>query len=523
MTQRPGWSWTPRPVAGADLADCLAAEGLISGRTPVPFEPLELARRLRRALASLGPVPRAFGRHLATRIDLLPAAACLELSALPSDAEPLPAETFRQRLAVELGRPVDEVFTVIDPRPQESGPCRQRHRARTVAGEPVEVVLARSEAATSSSPAALAPLAAVLRAAGLPGRDVVQQFHGLVLEELDLDADAEVLSELAGDAESFGRLAVPAVRHELCGRGVLVESASVGVGLDQLRFLDPSVRDDTLRRMALVWLHQALFGRAFPLALDGGRVRLLDDGRVAFVGGPFRTLPHASRSNFWSYFEEALDLDPSSACDRLLPELIGGEKAASEAELLVHLRQIVPFRDGGFGDGADPIADGLVVSLHVARECGYRLRWPSAELARGLTAIAIAALDGPPGKAPLTSALEELRMLRSAGELRGAFDMADLSALPASYAALMLELPRKLDALLDLFARGEAKVRLRLDEPRGASRSGGFGASAVVLATVAGALLLAAPRLREVAAGGGSWFLVLLLALLLAASLGWRR
>lgn len=524
MSMRPGRSWTPWPVAGADLADRLAAEGLIDRRTPVPFEPLELARRLRRALALLGPVPRAFGRHLATRIDLLPAAACLELSALPSDAEPLPAETFLQRLGIELGRPVGEVFRVIDPRPRESAACRQRHRARTVAGEAVEVVLVRSEAAASSSPEALAPLAAVLGAAGLPGRDVVRQFHGLILEELDLNADAEALSELAGDAESLDQLTVPAVRRDLSGRGVLVQSASVGLGLDQLRFLDPSVRSDALRRVALVWLRQALFGRAFPLALDEGRVRVLDDGRVAVVGGPFRTLPHAARDNLWSYFEEALDLDPSSACDRLLPELVAGEKAASEAELLVRLRQVVPFRDGGFGRGADPLADGLVVSLHVARECGYRLRRPSAELTRGLVAIAIAALDGPPRSAPLTSALEELRMLRSAGELRRAFDVADLSALPASYTALMLELPRKLDALLDRFARGEARVQLRLDEARGTSRSGGFGASAVVLATVTGALLLSAPRLREVAAAdGGGWFLLLLLAMLLAASLGWRR
>lgn len=501
-----------------DLAGRLAAEGLTLRRPP-DLDAVEWAERLARALAPLGAVPRAFAHHLAARLDLLPPDAALRLLEVPAGVEPLPAPVIWSRLVEALGAAPREIFAELDPSPVAVTPFRQVHRAHTRAGEAVELVVARSEAAAALEPARLEPLVAALDAADLPGEEVVEELRRTAETALDLAAEAEVLERMLEDGERFPALAVPRVDGELSRGGLLVREDLGGVQATEAVY-NAGTGSAALRRLALVWLRQVTLGRGFPLLADGPEVRWLRDGRVAFVGGPFAALPGASRSNLWSYLSAASESDPTAACERLLAELTRRRRSASEADLLLRLRQVVPFRDGTLGEGADPLADQLFAAFRVAEGCGFRLRRPGLDFARGLARLAVVAREAAPGEAPLAAALEELRLQRSAGELRGILDPADLAAIPAPYAAALLEMPRKLDRALDLLARGEARVRLEVAAPRA---RGGAMRRVVAVGAGAGAVLLAAPRLLEALQGAGAadWALVALLAALLAGSL-WR-
>lgn len=482
-------------------------------------DPVDLARRLRRSLATLDPVFRAFGRRLGTRVDLLPPAACCELAALPAGGEPLASEAFGSTLEAALGRPVTACFADIDPRPLAVSAFRQRHRARTLAGADVEVVLARPEAATGAGPEHLAPLGAVLDAAGLPGDEVLADFARFAAASVDLGAEAAALGDLAADAESFEPLAAPAVDRELSGASVLVHEALPAPAAA------PGEAD--LRRLILVWLRQVLFGRVAPLdplAPDDVGPRPLADGRIALVSGPFCHPTAAFQAHLWTYLEAAVDDDPSSAGEHLLPELLSvpdRSGGADTGELLRRLRQIVPFRDGNLGPGADPLADHLCVALRLAREHGFRPRRPLGDFVQGLVPLALRGIETTPGGEPVRGALEELRLLRTASDLRRAMDPAEWAGIAAPAARTLLELPRKMDAALDLLARGEARVRLEVERPR-RSRTAGAAAS-VALAAAVGAVVIAAPRLAELTSGGAGTVTLILLAAALAASLLWRR
>src|SRR4051794_21908518 len=111
---------------------------------PVAAEPF--GRRLRGALQELGPVFSAFGLYLASRVDLLAAADCLELSTLPDGAPPMPLAEFRERVGAELGRPADAALLSLEPEPMESRLLTQAHRARLADGRPVVLRLVRPEA-----------------------------------------------------------------------------------------------------------------------------------------------------------------------------------------------------------------------------------------------------------------------------------------------------------------------------------------------------------------------------------------
>src|SRR5687768_18057973 len=78
------------------VVERLAAFGLTRGphrivrNSDMPVGEASFGLKLRLALSDLGPIFSSFGRYLATRVDLLPAADCLQLKAIPDVAAPMP-------------------------------------------------------------------------------------------------------------------------------------------------------------------------------------------------------------------------------------------------------------------------------------------------------------------------------------------------------------------------------------------------------------------------------------------------
>ncbi|HBL30313.1 MAG TPA: hypothetical protein DD490_26055, partial [Acidobacteria bacterium] len=53
---------------------------------------------------------------------------------------------------------------------------------------------------------------------------------------------------------------------------------------------------DLARRLALVWLRQALLGRTFPVALRSADLRITKEGRLVLGTGSFSGLPAATQT-----------------------------------------------------------------------------------------------------------------------------------------------------------------------------------------------------------------------------------
>ncbi|HKH50091.1 MAG TPA: AarF/UbiB family protein [Thermoanaerobaculia bacterium] len=528
-----------RKARRRDVERCFAEHALLRrphslGRGPEAGEDFGL--RLRAALAELGPVFTAFGRYLATRPDLLPAGDCLELAELSDRVEPLPIGAVRSLLADELGVPrAEEVFAEID-EPCASRLLVQAHAARLHNGEAVIVRLVRP--ALEGSPAAdlelLDLLAELPLAGGAADRrlaEAVEDFREDLAARLDLAVEADHLELFATDTADLGFLQVPRVWRNLSTPRVLTVERLGGATLREIAALDrrsaggadsPDLRD-LARRLCILWLRQALLGRAFPVEPRAEDLLILPRGRIVLAGGPFTKPPSAVQANLWSYLVAAAKQDPDEACTSLLREMIAGP-GANEEQLRLRLRQVVPFRDGSWSLGGDSLAEHLFVHWRLARESGYRPRAALLAFWRGLFSITSASRQLAPERDALHEALQEVRLIASFGQVREMMTARQLQDNLERYALLATQLPQKLDEILSLGTTGVPAPARPAVEPGRAERRDPWSLVLTFVLALAAVTLVA----RQLTAAGASWaqpvgaVTALVLGLLLLRGLGGR-
>lgn len=504
-----------------EVQRCLAECGLLDG--PRSLDPrLKTAaaqdggfgRRLRGALERLGPVFSSFAAYLGSRPDLLPAADCVELTALPDRAQPVPAVAVLERLAAELGRDPRDLYAELDEAPFESRLLVQAHRATLRSGEPVLVRVVRPglEAWLEPDLELLDLLADVPGPGAAPDRPLAQavdDFRQALPDMLDLAAQAAALDALATDAGRLDLISTPRVVRELARPKAITLEWLGGVPLDAALLPGygqpgptPLERQDRLglaRRVAIAWLHRALRGPSFPVEPIAGLV-VLAEGRIAFTGGPFASPAALSQSHLWGYLVAAAERDPDRACTYLLREMTGAT-AAGEEQVRLRLRQVVPFRDGAWSASGDSLAEHLFVHWRLARACGYRPRAHLVAFYRGLFAVAAAARRLAPEQDALAEALQEVRLLTTAGQLREMMTLTEMRENLERYAVLMAELPRHLDEALTRAADGTRQPASYVGHPERDDERGATLLVAAFVAAVAALTLLA----RQLADAGLGW------------------
>jgi ubiquinone biosynthesis protein len=98
-------------------------------KTRVVLPEMSTWERLRHAMEDLGPTFVKFGQILSLRGDLLPGDLINELEKLQDSVAPVPLDEIMGVLKKALGKPLDEIFSLIEEEPLAAGSLAQVHRA----------------------------------------------------------------------------------------------------------------------------------------------------------------------------------------------------------------------------------------------------------------------------------------------------------------------------------------------------------------------------------------------------------
>ncbi|WEV70045.1 AarF/UbiB family protein [Bifidobacterium sp. ESL0775] len=197
-------------------------------------------RKMRLMLEALGPTFVKVGQMLSMRSEILPQQYCDELAKLRADADPMPYQTVVETLAQEYGRPVDEIFADIDPKPLGSASLAQVHRATLVTGEDVAVKVQRPgvrqtmaqdvSIMRSIAKAATKFMGSSMQVVDLGG--VVEELWDTFEDETDFLKEAQHLAEFKRFCEPYRYMDCPKPYMDLCTQHVVVMDYIDGISLN---------------------------------------------------------------------------------------------------------------------------------------------------------------------------------------------------------------------------------------------------------------------------------------------------
>ncbi len=300
--------------------------------------------RLRKGFETLGSAYLKLGQLLSTRVDILPAEFVKELEKLQDRVPPLPLAVFKDK----YGKLFSE-FREIDEIPIGSGSVAQVHRAVLKNGKEVAVKFLRPEA-ESSIKRDIFLLKRVIRFASLflfPVREfkilsIVEEFERMLLEELDLSAEAAYMEQFRRFSEKEPALFVPAVFWDLSDDSVLVTEFIRGRKLTELAELSEEERKELAEKFVHI-VHRTIFELGtFHGDLHPGNIFVLPDGRIGFVDfGIVGRLPPETLYEFFVFSFGVMNKDPDVIVSSL--KRIGAVPEEADEKLLK--REILRFLD----------------------------------------------------------------------------------------------------------------------------------------------------------------------------------
>ena len=454
------------------------------GLTTVAADPKgDLGRRLASALPELGPVWTAFGRYLAWRVDLLPWADRAPLLELPAGREPLPPETCRRLCA-----PLRDQLANWEEVPYAVLPLEQRHRARTADGLPGEVRLADPAAADWLNPE-LEYLG--LLAGAFDACEVDAAGFSRVLDEF-----RQCCRELPAGTARPPQTPTPVAGIAGDGMRTLMiwmaaPGVTIAVGVAETVGDEESPYRRSMRyfRLWRAWFGETWNGGSLP-AIVGVDDLAIDDDAPVFLGDSRVDVDAGTVHRLRRYLAAVADGDADGGATALLDEVeCAGALPADRGALRRSLRQGGTFRETRW-TGVEGLAGELLSHWRILAAGNAPPGRAFTAFFHGTSVIAGLAAAGRGGgvagsSVAASDALREVRLAGALRDLRNALAPGSLGSLAMGQAAALMELPERLDRVLDRALEGRLRVRLDEDRDRGPSRWARALPVAVGLATVA--------------------------------------
>ena len=260
---------------------------LFGDRPPAP-------RLLRKTFERLGATYIKLGQFIASSPTLFPAEYVNEFQHCLDQTDPLPFRTIRQVLNEELGRPLERIFSDIDPEPLASASIAQVHAARLKTGEEVVIKIQKPGVrnvmltdlnflfvvarllewwAPSLSRASLSAIISEIQ------KTMVEECDFL-LEASNIDAFDRFLRDSDNDVA-----VVPRVYYRGTSPRVLTMERFYGVPLTDLERIRRYSPDPEMTLVAAMntWFSSLMRCDFFHADVHAGNLMVLKDGRVGFI------------------------------------------------------------------------------------------------------------------------------------------------------------------------------------------------------------------------------------------------
>lgn len=210
-----------------------------------------IARSFQRLALDLSGLLIKLGQFMSTRLDVLPPEITRELEGLQDEVPAVPFEAIRALAERELGVPLENIFSFVDPEPLAAASLGQVHRAvlsptEAEAAGLVNVVIKIQRpgidtivdvdlSALSKVAGWLSRISLVNRRADAPA--LMAEFAATCLEEIDYLNEAANAERFAANFADNPRVRVPAVAWERTTRRVLTQEDVTDIKITDLAAL----------------------------------------------------------------------------------------------------------------------------------------------------------------------------------------------------------------------------------------------------------------------------------------------
>ncbi len=251
-------------------------------------------RLLRQTFESLGATYIKLGQFIASSPTFFPKEYVEEFQYCLDRTPSLPFSVIKGIIGEELDRPIDQVFSEIDPVALASASIAQVHAARLVTGE--EVVIKVQKPGVENilltdlnflylSARILETLAPKLSWTSLSG--IVEEIQRTMMEECDFIKEAnnlKVFRKFLHDTHNWDATA-PKVFEHCSTRRILTMERFHGVPLTDLESIRGYAKDPerTLITAMNTWFASLTQCEFFHADVHAGNLMVLEDGRVGFI------------------------------------------------------------------------------------------------------------------------------------------------------------------------------------------------------------------------------------------------
>lgn len=431
---------------------CLARHGLGTG--PRLFKGSDDTRnyleRVVAVLTELGPVFIAYGRYLGTRYDCFPAADCITISATGRDGFIPP--NLKGPLNPESSW---EGFNDLVWEPAPIGEPMLRYHSTLSDGRRAALSLADEsfQRALQKEGRLLSELTPTLSKVW-PSYRFNSLYDDFLNDTLDILDHQRLMQWLEGWETHRNRMAdidleMPLALPEICTKGLYCTVSPPGQTLAHI-LANGSLEDRVgfSRVICLAWLHRALVADWFPLNLNERNIVVLHNRRLMFAGWGVATLTKPEQTTLMGYLMRVAANEPENAFHFLITLL---DSDTDDHQILEHrLRQLIPFRDGGWGQKnmAESLGEHLFVQWRTAWDLGYSPQPALRNFCLGLSSLALLVNQISPERDVLKDALYEFRLKTGIEELRGVMGFENITDRLEQVISMMSMMPGQFERLV---------------------------------------------------------------------------
>lgn len=244
------------------------------------------------ALQAIGPAAIKLGQTLATRPDIIGAEAARDLLQLQDNLPPVAFDKIRDEIEISLGKPIDALYSHIDPEPVGAASIAQVHRATTMEGRDVAVKVLRPGIIRKFNQDidTYEWAAAHIEAMGGDAKRlrpalVIANFRRWTVRELDLRREAASASELAEFMEYVEQFEIPAIDWDRTSGRVLTLDWVDGIKISKREELIEAGHDleELSGRLVLTFLKQAIEAGFFHADMHQGNLFIKADGTIVAI------------------------------------------------------------------------------------------------------------------------------------------------------------------------------------------------------------------------------------------------